>query len=351
VGFAFFVWLGIFSTLSIAQFWSLANDLLSEADGKRLFPLVAAGGTIGGIVGAQIAAHALGHMDAFQLMLLAAGALVVCMMLTHFTRELGLRREGSAAPTVQVEAARDERGGFTLVLRDRYLFLIALSVVLLNVINTTGDFILAQLVNSRAHALNPARAARQLYIATFYGDFQTYVGVGTALIQFLLVGRLFKSLGLKRSLFLLPLFAVTGYGATALLPGLALVAVVKVIENSTDYSLQNTLQQALFLSTSRDAKYKAKAAIDTFLVRFGDLVSTGLVAAGAHFGLGVFGFATANVAFAVLWVLVVMHLARFQANGKGSPMPILAAGGPPLDPPVDLGLRIRAPEGAPVSPK
>jgi AAA family ATP:ADP antiporter len=318
MGFPFFVWLGIFSTLSIAQFWSLATDLLSEADGKRLFPLVAAGGTIGGIVGAQIAAHALRHLDPYQLMLIAAGVLVVCMLLTHHTHGLGLRREVVDTAVPERGGERDHRGGFTLVLRDRYLLLIAVSVVLLNVINTTGDFMLAQLVNARAHAVSAGGASRQQFIAGFYGDFQTYVGVGTALMQVLLVGRLFKKIGIAHCLFLLPVFAFAGYGASALLPGLALVAVVKVVENSTDYSLQNTIQQALFLPTSRDAKYKAKAAIDTFLVRFGDLLSTGLVALGAYMGLSVFGFALANMAFAGFWILVITRLARLQRRAAGA---------------------------------
>jgi AAA family ATP:ADP antiporter len=319
MGFAFFVWLGIFSTLSIAQFWSLATDLLSEADGKRLFPLVAAGGTIGGIVGAQVAAHALRHLNPYQLMLIAAAILVICMLLTHHTHGLGLRREidGTAAASGPGDG-RDHRGGFTLVLRDPYLLLIAVSVVLLNVINTTGDFMLAQLVNTKAHAISASGAGRQQFIAGFYGDFQTLVGVGTALMQVLLVGRLFKKIGISHCLFLLPVFAMAGYGASALLPGLALVAVVKVVENSTDYSLQNTIQQALFLPTSRDAKYKAKAAIDTFLVRFGDLHSTGLVALGASFGLGVFGFAIANVAFAGFWILVITRLARMHRSAAAA---------------------------------
>ena len=93
----------------------------------------------------------------------------------------------------------------------------------------------------------------------------------------------------------LPLLALAGYGASAVLPALAIVAAVKVVENSTDYSLQNTLQQALFLPTSRDAKYKAKSAIDTLSVRLGDLVSTGLVFVGAQLHLCMLGFAVANV--------------------------------------------------------
>ena len=349
MGFAFFVWLGIFSTLSIAQFWSLANDLLSEADGRRLFPLVAAGGTVGGIVGAQIAARTLGRVDPYQLMLIAAAVLVVCMLLTHHTHGLGVRRGAGRASIEEEEVpARDERGGFSLVWNDRYLLLIAISVVLLNVINTTGDFILAQLVSAKAQALGGEGPGRQRFIAGFYGDFQTAVGVGAALMQILMVGRLFKSIGVSRCLFLLPVFAVAGYGGSALLPGLVLVTVVKVIENSTDYSLQNTLQQALFLPTSRDAKYKAKAAIDTFLVRFGDLVSTGLVALGAHIGMGVFGFAVTNIAFGVIWVLVIGRLARLHQNRSAAMAPAIS---PPITrDPAGRHRATRGGEGAALAP-
>jgi hypothetical protein len=82
VGFAFFVWLGIFATMSIAQFWSLANDLLTEAEGERLFPLIAIGGTLGAIAGAQVAARGIGSVGPFGLMLVAALLVVGCMICT-----------------------------------------------------------------------------------------------------------------------------------------------------------------------------------------------------------------------------------------------------------------------------
>ena len=244
---------------------------MTEAEGKRLFPMVAAGGTLGGIFGAQIAARLIdGHPH--QLMLVAAAILVSCALLTHITYE------AAAANRIRVPDGpvqeRDHRGGFSLVLHDRYLLLIALSVLILNFVNTTGDFLLAQLVNGKAQLLPLAQ--RQHYIAAFYGDFQTFISVLTSLVQILVVARAFKLIGVGSSLLFLPLFALAGYGVAALVPLLGLVATVKVIENSTDYSLQNTVQQALFLPTSRDAKYKAKAAIDTLFVRLGDLGSSDL---------------------------------------------------------------------------
>ena len=301
VGFPFFVWLGIFSTLSIAQFWSLANDVMNEADGKRLFPMVAAGGTLGGIFGSQIAARLIdGHP--LQLMVVAAAILLVCAVLTHLT----YAATGHAEKITAAPAERDQRGGFTLILHDRYLLWVALSVFILNFVNTTGDFLLAQLVNAKAHTL-PVSEQRS-FIGAFYGDFQTYISVLTSLVQILVVSRIFKALGIGGALLLLPVFALSGYTLAATLPLLGLVATVKVIENSTDYSLQNTIQQALFLPTSRDAKYKAKAAIDTMFVRLGDLASTGLVFVGAQLGLGVVGYSVVNVVASVAWIWIALRL-------------------------------------------
>jgi len=309
VGFAFFVWLGMFVTLSIAQFWSLANDVLTEEEGKRLFPVVAGGGTIGGIAGAQLAARTIdGHP--FHLMLVAAVLIAGCAVMTHATHGVGVKHRGRKHDGSSKE--RDARSGFTLVLHDPYLLLVAASVLVLSLISTTGDFILAQLVTAKAQTL--AAGARRHFIAAFYGDLQTYVSVLTAGVQILVVSRVFKAVGIGGALLFMPLLAISGYGASAFLPLLAVVATVKVLENSTDHSLQNTVRQALFLPTSRDAKYKAKAAIDTVFVRLGDLTSAGLVALGAQLGFTMFGYAMSNAIAGLVWIWVAVQLRRRQRS-------------------------------------
>ena len=329
VGFAFFVWLGIFSTMSIAQFWSLANDLFTEAEGERLFPLIAIGGTLGAIVGAQLAAQGIGLLGPFGLMLLAAVLVTGCMACTALGARAWSARTGSSgaeAPaigtSIRPRTAHDPHNGFTLLLADRYLLLIACAVLLVNVVNTTGDYMLAELVSRAADAASigatDAVAARRTWIGAFYGNFQTAISALTALAQMLVVARLFQRAGLERALFVLPAIVLFGYGTVALLPLLALLAAVKVLENGTEYSLQNTLQQALFLPTSRDAKYKAKAAIDTFVVRAGDAGSAAIVWLGTQLALGVQGFAVVNVCIGLLWLLLVVRLARRHRELSGA---------------------------------
>jgi len=306
VGFAFFVWLGIFSTLSIAQFWALASDVLTEAEGKRLFPMVAAGGTLGGIGGAQLAARMLGDSPR-QLMLVAAALLVSCALLSHMTHDAAMRHR--ARVPHDSDGYRQQRGGLSLVVSDPYLRLIAVAVLLLNFVNTTGDFLLSQVVARESTRLSTP-LLRQRFIAAFYGDLQTYVSVLTALFQLFLVSRLFRKIGVGGGVLCLPLLTLVGYGAAAFVPVMSLIAAVKVMQDSTEYSLQTTSHQALFLRTSRDAKYKARAAIDTLFMRLGDLAAAGAVFVGARLGAGSSVYALMNVVLSAAWVVVALKLRR-----------------------------------------
>lgn len=316
VGFAFYVWLGLFSTLSIAQFWSLASDVLTEAEGVRLFPLVAAGGTLGGICGAQLAAH-LSYGHPHQPMLVAAALLISCALLTHITHDAALAHRQRVPGLPSGEP--DRRGGLSLVLHDRYLLLIALSVLLLNLVNSTGDFVLARLVSASVEGV--PMSARHHVIAEFYGNFQTYVSVLTSAVQIFVVARLFKLVGIGSALLCLPLLVLGGYGAAALSPTLALVAIVKVGQDSAEYSLQNTAQQALFLRASRAAKYKGKAAIDTFFVRLGDLAATLWIFVGTQLDMSIRTYALGNVLVALVWLGLAWQLRKLSLAKTASLAP------------------------------
>jgi AAA family ATP:ADP antiporter len=119
-----------------------------------------------------------------------------------------------------------------------------------------------------------------------------------------------KFCGVPASLFFLPFIALSGYTTIAFMPVLAYIQFAKITENSTDYSLQNTARQALFLPTTREEKYKAKAAIDTFFVRAGDVLSTVLVFLSVQFALTVQALSVVNVILVAPWLLLVVGIGR-----------------------------------------
>jgi AAA family ATP:ADP antiporter len=319
VGLPFFIWLGLVNVFLVAQFWSYANDLYTEEQGKRLFAIIAAGGALGAICGPYLAKLA----DTFTVMLIAAAILAGCIALFNVierTHRGRVHDEHIAAAPIQ------GRGGFELVLRDRYLLLIGVMMLVLNLVNTTGEYVLSNAVRDHAYHVVPAtahadlagaaRAAaieadRRELIKAFYADFFAWVNLVGFLIQAFLVSRVIQRIGVRGALFVLPLIAFGAYGAIGLVGGIALVRAAKIAENSTDYSLQNTVRQALFLPTSRAVKYKAKAAIDTFFVRAGDTMSALLVGFGVHqLGLGGTELALVNTGLVVIWLGFAAGIAR-----------------------------------------
>ena len=111
-------------------------------------------------------------------------------------------------------------------------------------------------------------------------------------------------------MFFLPAIALGGYSVLAALPVLTIALTTKIFENSTDYSIENTARHALFLSVSREAKYKAKTAIDTFFYRAGDMTQAGVVWLGSSIAFTTRYFAITNVIFIVLWLGVTFMLQR-----------------------------------------
>ncbi|MBX5496614.1 MAG: translocase [Bryobacteraceae bacterium] len=312
-GVVFFLWVGIFNNFVVAQFWAFANDLYTEEQGKRLFPVIGVGTSLGAVLGAWGAKRLFGPLDAYQIMLLASAGLIIYIGLTILIN----RRESAAPASRQRQLAAKplgSEGGFQLVLRSRYLRMIALLILVLNVVNTTGEFLIGDLVLRAAEAEVGAgddlEGQRKAFVGRFYGDFFFWVNTVSLLIQMFAVSRVFRYIGVRGALFVLPLIALGGYSLLAFYPMLAIVRGAKILENSTDYSLQNTIRHALFLPTSREAKYKAKAAVDTFFVRIGDMLQAGVVAIGSALSFTVTHFAYVNIALVCVWLGLAAALYR-----------------------------------------
>jgi AAA family ATP:ADP antiporter len=315
VGVPFFLWIGVFSLMLIAQFWAYANDLYTPEAGKRLFALVAFGASSGAVFGAYISGHLIGVLGVHAMLLVAAVILAASLMLFNF---IDLRARSAGAARGRAKAAEAPIGNgnaFALVLRSRYLLLIAALIFLLNWVNATGEYILSSIVSRAAEAdVAAGRLAREqegAFIGAFYADYFQVVNIVGMLLQLFVVSRVVKYLGVRVAVCILPVVAFGSYAVAALLPSLAIMRWVKTAENSVDYSLQNTVAQMLYLPTTREEKYKAKQVTDTFVVRAGDVLSSATVFVGTSLlALSVSQFALVNVALVTVWFVVAVLLGR-----------------------------------------
>jgi ATP:ADP antiporter, AAA family len=310
-GIVFFIWVGIFNVFVIAQFWAFANDLFGEEQGKRLFPIVAAGGSLGALLGAWVAAELIKLVGPYGLLLAAAAGITVCLVLTA-SADRWSTRQPDKEESAKSQIPLGKEGGFHLIFHDRYLLLVAILTVLLNVVNTSGEFLLSKLVVQQSFQLYGAGAemARKAFVGEFYAHFFGWVNLLGLVLQMLFVSRLFRYIGVRGSLFILPSIALSAYSVILLYPALGAVRLLKILENSTDYSVQNTARQALFLPTSREAKYKAKAAVDTFFMRIGDVLMAGIVFVGTKLALSLSAFAAISVVLTLVWIGVTIAIYR-----------------------------------------
>jgi AAA family ATP:ADP antiporter len=328
IGVPYFLWLGIFNVMVIAQFWAFANDLYTLDQGKRLFPLIGVGSSLGAWVGAMRAGHVMTLFGPMRLLIGAGLLLVVCAWLATVVsrRQSGRGQPGAAAKKAEVPVGGE--GGFEMVRKDRYLMLITILTVLLNVVNTSGEYLFGRYVVEQSYALYgtdaASTAAREQFIGTIYSRLFSTVNLVGFLLQLFVVSRVFKFLGVGKSLFIHPIVALVGYLLMLRSPSIRLMGYLKVADNSLDYSLGNTTKQALWLPTSRAAKYKAKQAVDSFFMRMGDVIQAGLVFTGERIALGVQGFAAINVALVGLWLMTAGML-NVALNRKTGTAPNAAA--------------------------
>ena len=310
----FFLWVGIFNLMVPAQFWAFANDIYDPEAGKRLFVLVAFGASSGAVFGSFLANEMIRHVGVYEMLLLGAGLLVSTLALSHVVdrRECD-RRAGAVAKSAAMQEAPIEKGNaFGFVFRSRYLTLVAFVLLLNNWVNSSGEYILGRIVAQAATtAASGGGIAADEYVAAFYASYFGLVNLVGMLLQLFVVSRVVKYIGVPVALCLLPLITIGSYAMIAALPVIGVVRWAKTAENATDYSLQGTLKQILYLPTSRTEKYKAKQAIDTFFVRLGDVCAAGLVLAGVHvFGFTTTEFALATSVLSVFWLLIAIALGR-----------------------------------------
>ena len=311
IGLEFFIWLGIFNVLIVAQFWAFAADLFSVESGQRLFVLIALGTSLGAWAGAVASKLMFAALGPYGLMLLTMVLLLLTIPVIPLARKSVPDASRAPPQPPHLEEIRGFWGGLRLVLSDPYLRLIAVFIVLLNCINSTGEYLLARIVKQQAEALLAAGTIEAVgpWIGAFYGDYYAWVNLLGIVIQLFLVARIFKHLGVGGALLIIPAVSAAVYGLLIFVPVFAVVRAAKILENSLNYSLQNTARHMLILPCDEEAKYAGKTTIDTLFWRLGDLIQAGVVYAGFQWlSASPAQFALMNLGLSLIWLAVAFNI-------------------------------------------
>ena len=330
LGIIFFVWIGVFSLMIVAQFWSFANDIYTKDQGERLFAIVGFGASLGAVAGARIADQLIEPIGVYQLMLVGAAILVAQLAITNYVNRRAGGKAKASTPAVAAPSKTSGTNAFSLVLQTRYLLLMGLMLMLLNWVNTTGEYILGSIVKDTvSQTIASGQAAglsQEQLIGDFYSKYFTYVNALGLLLQLFVVSRVVKYLGVSKAVMILPIISLVAYNVLIFLPMLRAVMAAKVAENSTDYSLNNTVRNMLFLPCTYEEKFSAKQAIDSFFVRMGDVLSAAVVFIGtAVLTLRPRQFALVNAIIVIAWLAIAWQVGRqytLRSEASKRPAPV-----------------------------
>lgn len=309
---AFYVWLSTFNLITISVFWSLMADIFSTVQAKRLFGVIAAGGTLGTIMAPAFVTLFVKTVGPNNLLLISATGFVLCALLVRVLeaekQKLMAKTREAQATTLTHRLGGNPFDGFALLFRSRYLLMIALFLLLMTWISTVIYFQLGDLISKDFSS----RAARTQAYATI--DLAT--NSIAILIQLFGTGRFVQRFGVTAGLMLNPVIMVVAFLAVAFSPVLLVLGGMQVVRRFCEYAIAKPSRDMLFTIVDQQAKYKAKNVIETVVYRFGDLTSAWLSAAILPFG--VTGLAIFGIAIAVLWFPVAYLLGQQYSKGQPS---------------------------------
>jgi len=312
VGRVFFVWISVFNLFVVSIFWSVLADRFSNAQGRRLFGFIAAGGTAGTFAGPALAATLVSTVGPVALTLGAALLLEAALRCFH---GLHPRATGSAALDAgrgagegEGDAARPLGGGvfagLGLIVRSPYLLGLCGYLLLHTAASTFLYFEQGRIV---ADAFADTASRTRFFALVDLG-----VSTSTLLLQVFVTGRLMKRLGPGTALLLLPVASALAFVAVAWSPALLVLAGAQALRRACDYAIARPAREVLFTVVSREAKYKAKNAIETVVYRGGDAASGWLSSGLGALGVGFAGLAAIAIPLSAAWALLSLWLAREQ---------------------------------------
>jgi AAA family ATP:ADP antiporter len=353
IGRIFFIWVSVFNLFVVSVFWSFMTDVYRPDQSKRLFGVLAVGGTIGAILGSSITSMFVSALGPINLLLVSALFLELACRASRMldrqeerlaTEAATERAEGGAAVDAQASgvAARgaagagtearararasatgagagapaaaavprnqgeDVIGGGTLdgvrdVLRSSYLLGIA-GLMLFFTISSTFLYFQQAAITREVFGDDSESRTR------FFANVDLLVNSLTLLTQLFITGRLMRWLGVGASLAFLPLISVLGFGVLAVAPVLTALVALQVVRRAGNFAIQRPAREVLYTVLSRTDKYKSKNFNDTFVYRVGDQIGAWSSTALTWMGLGIAGVSMTMVPFCAVWLGLALWL-------------------------------------------
>lgn len=301
---AFFIWTSVFNLFVVSVFWSFMADIFSSPQARRLFGLIAAGGSAGAILGPGLTALIAPALGPINLLLIASAVLALALVAIHQLRDwdLHVAHDEKTAASHENAIGGGILSGVKKVISTPYLLGIVAFVLFYTTLSTFLYF-------QQAHIIEDAFSNSAQRTAVFaWIDFS--VNALTIIGQALLTHRLVRRFGVGATLAIVPFALLAGFAGLAVAPVLGVLLVVQVLRRAGNYALTRPAREMLFTVLDRESKYKSKNFIDTVIYRGGDAVAGWVFAGFMALGVGLAGTAMVAIPLAAIWFGLALWLGR-----------------------------------------
>lgn len=303
-GQVFYVWFSVFNLFATMLFWALMADRVSLEQSKRLFGPIAIGGTLGAIFGPWLASMLAKPLGTPALLLISAGFLVLAAACAWWLTRIGPARDGGV-PLESVVIGGSAWEGFRSVFSSPYLLAICAYVLIVAVMATLIYFTRLQMVAALGTNVDMR--------TTVFANIDMITQIATLVLQALVTGHVMKRLGVSVALALLPITAALGFIGLAIAGSLAVLVAFDAAFRAVQRGLMRPARETLFTIVPRTDRYKAKAFIDTFVYRAGDVVGAQTEGFLGKLGMGLAALASFAVPLAVVWMALGLWLGHAQS--------------------------------------
>ena len=305
IGRAFFIWASVFNLFVVSVFWAVMVDVFDTEQSKRLFGFIAAGATLGGIMGSSLTAAFAKDVPATYLLLVSALLLELAVFgVRRLSRLSDALHRRPAAPGDEPPIGGSVLSGVIHAFKSPYLANLGVYILLFTITSTFLYFQQAEIAK-QSFADRGARTA-------FFARVDLWVNVLTLGAQLFLTGKVLRVIGVGFTLAMLPALSVIGFSGLALAPIMTVLVIYQVLRRAGNFAFARPTREVLFTVVAREDKYKAKSFIDTVIYRTGDQLGAWAYAGLGFAGLGMIGISVVAVLVSLVWLFNGVWLGRRQ---------------------------------------
>ena len=302
---AFYVWVSVFSLFHISIFWSFMSELFTKEQSGRLFGIIAAGASIGGLIGPSITAFFSVSLGIDSLMLIGSMMLLIPIPIIFYLQLLkttDLNNGTSDLPPTNQPIGGNPIAGFKMLFSNPYLISIALFIFLYTGISS---FVYFELKNLLSDLSRPERIM-------IWAQMDLAVNVLSISMGLFITGRIVSRFGMSVTIALVPVIVCIGLLVLAISPLLGVVMILQIVRRAGNYGVTRPAREMLFTLVDRETRFKAKPVIDIVAYRGSDMLMAWLFTGLTQgLGLGLAAVAAIGAGIAALWSLVGIYLGRW----------------------------------------